>query len=136
MNQYQILLAFVAGILGSILINGFILLFGTLPIPAWFGFEFTPDYNLGDQLLDLATGGFFGLFFLLPIAKRNYVIFGGVLGFIAFIIQVLFSWPLFQNLDLLTGNWFVWSLALIMSFNLLWGMASGACLSFFTNNLS
>lgn len=123
-------LYFLAGVFGALVTDVFILIFGTLPVKSILGVEFAPEIDLIALVVDLLSGGLFGLLFFLPFLNSNPIVKGAFLSVIPFLFHLFIKNRLLGEFSPFTPDTNLTLIGLMFAFDLFWGLTSGSFLAF------
>ncbi|MFH1753545.1 MAG: hypothetical protein ABH875_05125 [Candidatus Omnitrophota bacterium] len=120
----RVSLVFAAGVFGASLNRIVAWLFGITGISSSLGVNFAPPLSEGFIYSGLVWGGIWGLIFLLPYLKKNFVLRGTVYGIAPSLVMLIVVFPFWFNCGMMGLKLGKLMPLLVFIFNTVWGVGA------------
>jgi hypothetical protein len=117
-------LVFGAGCLGGLINSLAVWLFGEAGITAAFGVKIAPQLSAPWLYPRIVWGGIWGVLFLLPLMKRNYLIRGLIFSLGPTLVQLFVVFPMKANKGVMGLDLGALTPVAVIVFNAIWGITA------------
>ena len=117
-------LMFAAGCLGGLLNSLAVWIFGELGITAALGVKIAPKLSASWLYPRLVWGGIWGMLFLLPLMKRQYIARGFLFSLGPTLVQLFVVFPMKANKGMMGLDLGMLTPVFVIVFNAIWGLSA------------
>ena len=126
----NLMICFSAGCLGALANSLVLWQVGQLGIARWAGVSIAPTLSAGWLYPRIVWGGIWGLVFVLPLLKSRFLLKGTLLSLLPTAVQLFIIFPYKANKGLAGVSLGVWTPAVVLVVNWVWGLVTAATIRF------